>query len=537
MINSNKSMKTRNIKRVIYSIIAVAVIGALVFFLFFRNEGPPKVTVSKLAVGDIASKIYVKAQILPGSIVEQTVKQKQRVVSVYVKPGDQVSKGDILITLDRSELLAQYESARKARLDIEAANAAKKKIADAQALQAKKDQKEFELQAAKLTGALTRIVTNITLLVTTPSSSIDIQDDISEKLTEIISGYDPNTQSIEQLVQELLGAVTQSVDVTQNPQYQAILKNIQNDVAILNATLPVVLTKVGGSLTSGLTSGLNLTSDLTSQISQLGLNVTDPLASAKELESSYKKIYEASSDSIRAEISGIITEVNTTAGSYIGTDTSQANNSLNSLISGAIGDLLQSASLGQSSSAKPTIIIYDNLKPKAAFQVGQFDSARLEKGMSVDYSLNNKNYHGNITYKPRFVAVSTSGTGGASSLLEQAGIVSLTDQEPKLTIEMSIEGTNLSDLVPGFLIDAEIKTAFAAKVILLPAGAMRRELDEYYVFVTDQDNRLVKKNFVPGIQSDMYVQVVSGLTVNDNVVQNPTNTMAEGQKVRLEEGT
>lgn len=536
MINSDKSSRKRNVRRIIYSIIAVALIGALIFFLFFRNEGPQKVIVSKLSVGDIASKIYVKAQILPGSIAEQAVKQRQRVISVNVKPGDQVSKGDILITLDRSELLAQYESARKARLAVEAQNAANKKIADAKALQAKKDQKDFELQASKLTGALTRVVTNITLLITTPASSVDFQNDINEKITAIISGYDPDTQSIEQLVQELLDAVTQNVDVSANPQYQAILKNIKNDIAIINATLPVVLTKVGGSLTAGLTSGLNITSDLTSQLSQLGLNVADPLASAIALEKNYKDIYDSSTDSVRADISGIIVEVNTTAGSYVGTDTSQADSSLNSLISGALGNLLQSASLGQTARTVPIVTIYDNIKPKTAFQVGQFDSSRLEKGMSVSYTMDNKSYHGKITYKPRFVNVSGTGTGGASSLLEQAGIVGLTDQEPKLTIEMSIEGSNLSDLVPGFLIDAEITTASATKAVLLSAGAMRRELDKYYVFVIDSDNRLVKKNFVPGIQSDMYVQVVSGLGVNDNVVQNPANTMAEGQKVRPEGG-
>lgn len=537
MINRNQSLRSRNIKRVIYSVIAVALIGLLVFYLFFRREGPARVVVSPLSVGDISSKIYVKAQILPGSVVEQTIKQKQKVVTVIAKPGDQVQKGDILITLDQSELRSQYESARKARLDIEAANAAKKKIADAQALQAIKDQKEFELQVAKLTGALTRIVSNITLLITTPSSNVDLQSGINEKITEIISGYDPNTETIDQLVQELIGAVTQSVDVSENPQYQTILNNLQKDVAILNETLPDVLTEVGSSLTTNLTSGLNLTSDLTSQLSLLGLNVTDPLASAKALENSYKEILDNSVDSIKAEISGIIVEVNTTAGSYIGTDTTQTGNSLESLLSGSFGDLLQSSTLGQSASTKPAIVIYDNLNPKAAFQVGQFDSARLEKGMSVDYFLDNKSYQGNITYKPRFVAGSSISGDSTSNLLEQAGIVSLTDQEPRLTIEMSIEGSNLGELIPGFLIDAEIKTASAADVVILPAGAMRRELDTYYVFVVDTDNRLVKKNFVPGIQSDMFVQVVSGLDVSDKVVQNPTNTMVAGQKIRLEGGS
>jgi HlyD family secretion protein len=68
---------------------------------------------------------------------------------------------------------------------------------------------------------------------------------------------------------------------------------------------------------------------------------------------------------------------------------------------------------------------------------------------------------------------------------------------------------------------------------VLPAQAMRRELNEYYVFLVDKDNKLVRKPFTPGIQSDMYVEVLSGLNAGDKVVLNPTNEMSNGLKVKL----
>jgi multidrug efflux pump subunit AcrA (membrane-fusion protein) len=539
MLENNRKIRNKRRNIAIGIIIPIAVIIALLAYFINGLGNTPEVTAIDISNGDIASKMYVKAQISPGSTTEYNIKQKQRVLKVNVKVGDIVKTGDVLLTLDILELQEQYNNAKAARKSLEASKAAQDASNKAIAAQKQKDQKDFELQINRMSGSITRIVSNLTLLATTQSTTINIPAELSEIISSQLSGLNPDPVILQQQIQELIDTVTQGVNVADNPEYAKIIENINKDTAILGTSLPTVLKGIGGTLTSGLatglTSGLTLSSDLTSQLGSLGLNTGDSLANAKELEKSTKEALDQAVTSLVATGPGIVAEINTKTGSYIGTSTSQSTSSLDSLLSGALGESLSglTGSSGSASSQTSPIVIYDNTAPKAIFKVSQFDSEKLKPGLSVEYTHNNKKYTGEIIYKSKFVEDAKFNSPSSNSLLEQAGIVGVTGSDPQLTIEMSVNGSNLTDLVLGFLIDAEIKTASANNVIVLPAQAMRRELNEYYVFLVDKDNKLVRKPFTPGIQSDMYVEVLSGLNAGDKVVLNPTNEMSNGLKVKL----
>lgn len=539
MLENNRKIRNKRRNIAIGIIIPIAVIIALLAYFINGLGNTPEVTAIDISNGDIASKMYVKAQISPGSTTEYNIKQKQRVLKVNVKVGDIVKTGDVLLTLDILELQEQYNNAKAARKSLESSKSAQDASNKAIAAQKQKDQKDFELQINRMSGSITRIVSNLTLLATTQSTTINIPAELSEIISSQLSGLNPDPVILQQQIQELIDTVTQGVNVADNPEYAKIIENINKDTAILGTSLPTVLKGIGGTLTSGLatglTSGLTLTSDLTSQLGSLGLNTGDSLANAKELEKSTKEALDQAVTSLVATGPGIVAEINTKTGSYIGTSTSQSTSSLDSLLSGALGESLSglTGSSGSASSQTSPIVIYDNTAPKAIFKVSQFDSEKLKPGLSVEYTHNNKKYTGEIIYKSKFVEDAKFNSPSSNSLLEQAGIVGVTGSDPQLTIEMSVNGSNLTDLVLGFLIDAEIKTASADNVIVLPAQAMRRELNEYYVFLVDKDNKLVRKPFTPGIQSDMYVEVLSGLNAGDKVVLNPTNEMSNGLKVKL----
>lgn len=539
MLENNRKIRNKRRNIAIGIIIPIAVIIALLAYFINGLGKTPEVTAIAIANGDIASKMYVKAQINPGSTTEYNIKQKQRVLKVNVKLGDIVKTGDVLLTLDILELQEQYNNAKAARKSLEASKAAQDASNKAIAAQKQKDQKDFELQINRMSGSITRIVSNLTLLATTQTTTINIPTELSEIISNLLSSPNPDPVILQQQIQELIDSVTQGVNLAENPEYAKIIENINKDTAILGTSLPIVLKGIGGTLTAGLatglTSGLTLTSDLTSQLGSLGLNTGDSLANAKELEKSTKEALDQAVTSLVATGPGIVAEINTKTGSYIGTSTSQSTSSLDSLLSGALGESLSglTGSSGTASSQTSPIVIYDNTAPKAIFKVSQFDSEKLKPGLSVEYTQNNKKYTGEIIYKSKFVEDAKFNSPSSNSLLEQAGIVGVTGSDPQLTIEMSVNGSNLTDLVLGFLIDAEIKTASANNVIVLPAQAMRRELSEYYVFLVDKDNKLVRKPFTPGIQSDMYVEVLSGLNAGDKVVLNPTNEMSNGLKVKL----
>jgi multidrug efflux pump subunit AcrA (membrane-fusion protein) len=483
--------------------------------------------------------MFVKAQIKPSSVVSQTIDQKQRVVEVLVKAGDQVIKGQILLTLDRSELELQYQQAVKARQDIETSNALEKKKAEEKAAQSASDQKEYENQVSIFSSALGRIITNIGLLGTSSVDTANLQTQLGEIIRNQLVNFDPNAPDVAQQTQALIDAIAAAVNGSANPQNPVIQEQLNKDITLFSQSLPKVIAGLGGGLTTNLVSGISLPTDLTKQLQTLGLSITDPLVQAQTLEKSYKQMLDKSVTALYAQISGLVAEVNTKAGSYIGTSTVQSSNSLDSILNGAISSSALSSLAGSSTTAKPAIVLYDNTAPKAVFLVSQFDSAKIGIGMNVDFIQDNvntkKSYKGKVIYKSAYVQDSSLATDGVSNLLKSAGIVSSLGTEPQLLIEMSIEGENLTDLTLGFLIDAEINTASARSVTLLPAQAMRRELDKYYVFVVDKDNRLSKKAFTPGIQSDMSVEVLTGLDPQDNVILNPTTTMKDGDKVSLKE--
>ena len=108
--------------------------------------------------------------------------------------------------------------------------------------------------------------------------------------------------------------------------------------------------------------------------------------------------------------------------------------------------------------------------------------------------------------------------------------------EPMLDIEMSIKGQNLEDLIIGFTIDAQIRTDRATQVPCVPAEALKRELGQYFVFVLKSDNTLEKRFIKPGIQSDVDAQVLEGLADGEQVVLNPSNSLAAGIQVSVRTG-
>ena len=67
--------------------------------------------------------------------------------------------------------------------------------------------------------------------------------------------------------------------------------------------------------------------------------------------------------------------------------------------------------------------------------------------------------------------------------------------EPEVEIVMSIEGDSIRELVPGFTIEARIETNKVKDSLLLPVEAMRKERDEYFVFVVKDNNEIEKVVF------------------------------------------
>ena len=185
------------------------------------------------------------------------------------------------------------------------------------------------------------------------------------------------------------------------------------------------------------------------------------------------------------------------------------------------------------------MLIYDDSSLIASFRANRYDAIRIEKGQAVNYSADNLAYFGEVIFKS---PIATSGSG-SNDLSTIAGVGSLasgmgsTDTSSLLTgealvdVRMSLDGADLDQLIIGFPIDSEITLKEVRDVLAIPAEALSKENDIYYVYVLDDAGIVYKRQVEVGIQAEVYAEIISGLSSGEVVVLNPTGTIKDGIKV------
>lgn len=509
--------KKRNIRRlVLLGLVIIALASYLVYNSFLRDD-LPEVRTARLAYGDIVSRMFVTAEIQPGATVQHTINQQQEVIEVLVQPGDQVRAGEVLLRLDMSALEEQYREAVEAREEIEKSLADEEKAAADRAAEVLQAQREVERQLNNLSASLSGAIGQLSQLLYTSPSQLEIDPDLEQVIGDFISGLDPDNPQPD--ISAFLASLEDSFTVADNPAYDNILRQLENELQSVSSALSFVVSNISGSL--------DLTSQLGSQISGLsGLEmlVQNPLTQALAREETAKKQLEEAVPEIRAKISGLIGAVNVAAGDLAGPVQLQTGTGLEGLLGGSLS--------GVNAASASLVTIYDNLHPIAVFQADRYDARRIEEGMKVQHQYDDLVLSGEITSKSRVAERAAFNQSGNLDFFGDVSGISGITSEPQLRVEMSIKGNNLTDLILGFWIEAEIETARAENVLLLPAEAMRREINQYYVYVIGEAGVLVRREFQPGIQSDMFVQVLSGLDEGERVVLNPTTQHYEGLQVR-----
>ncbi len=529
MVQGLQGKKRRNIRRIIVASLLIIAVAAVV--VLTRERTPvPSVRTSVLETGDISRNYYVTANIRAGAVTEHIAAVRQKVTEVKVSLHQQVSAGDVLLVLDQEELKKEYDNAVAARKAIENEAAEEKRLAE-------QKEKELSDQISALSYSLSAAVDQLTVLTEEQPAEIQIDPELGTKLEEIISGLQPDAP--QEGLSEIIDTLTASVSLIQNEEYSNTTKEIADQLQAANKALAALLDKL---VSGGLGDMLFSSSDITEQLgglSALGLTVQSPLDQAKAREAAAKTALDASEPYLYAKTPGLISAVNVKAGDYTGTAAigTGAGTGASAGI-GGLGDLsglealLGGAISGTSASEKSLVTIYDNTIPEAVFLAGRFDSGRIETGMPVKFVYEDLSFTGEVIWEGK-IAVS----GGMEQLqgLEMFSSATGADisGEPQVEIVMSIEGEGLTDLVPGFTIEAQIETANAKDVVLLPAESMRRELEKYYVFVLNNDGTVSRKDFEPGIQSELYVEVISGLAAGDEVILSPSAELTEGMKVRV----
>lgn len=517
MSQINMLRRRRAVRRGLVLLLIMCLAVAAVVYVYATRDRAPAVRTAVLENGDITSYMYLTVQIKPGAVQENYV-GRQLVAAVHVKPGDQVRKGDKLISFDLTELEEQLEEARKFRQETEDALADLAETAGEQAASSQKALQDLQYQISRLSANLSGSVAAVGSLTGLQPWLLEVDDARLAELAEQLATVDRNAPDAEEQYRDIITAYSDAVVVRQSEDYQKQLARLQSNLSGASRSLSAL---TGSIANPDLLAALGGASAIGGQ-GVFASSAQSVLAQAVQAEVLAEQALQNAVETITADFDGVVALVNATAGTYTGS-AAVAGTSLTDSFAGSLGGL----TAGQTR----VVVVFDNTRPVAAYQANRYDAARLSVGMPVVYRQDGAAYSGQITYKSKFAASVDPAAASADSILGGMGAVSGLTSEPTLAIEMSIRGDKLTDLVLGFNIDAEIQTAYAQNVLLLPAEAMKRELGEYYVFAVDDDNHIRRLSVMPGIQSDTHIQVIDGLSAGMRVVLSPANDLTDGVAV------
>jgi HlyD family secretion protein len=153
--------------------------------------------------------------------------------------------------------------------------------------------------------------------------------------------------------------------------------------------------------------------------------------------------------------------------------------------------------------------------------VSEYDIAKVQVGQQVELTtdgIEDEIFHGTVT-KIEPVAESQGTISGSETVVPV--LVHLDDADDRIK--------------PGFSFDMEIIVTDLSGTDYIPISAVVKdsETDTYYVYVVgDDENKTLEKRQVEiGTVSDMYIQILSGLEKDEQILESPDSTTEEGKSL------
>ncbi len=111
-MKEQKNLKSRR-KKILIGATVIVVIGLVVFFnLRAKREKSIKVTIEKIQLHDLTSKVSASGEVKPKKNVEISAQAHGRIVKIGVVEGQEVKAGDFLLKLDATQYEANAERDR-----------------------------------------------------------------------------------------------------------------------------------------------------------------------------------------------------------------------------------------------------------------------------------------------------------------------------------------------------------------------------------------------------------------------------------------
>ncbi len=544
-------------KRPLVIILMLAVIFAAgaIYFYYGKSQAAPYQT-STVQRGDISQIVSVTGTVKPSESVDLAFERSGRVISIAVNVGGQVVAGQILATLDNSDLSAQIDQAK-------AGVAAQQAQLDALKIGARPE----ELQIAQ---------TNV-------ANAQKTQNDAKTNLENVKNSADA---SLRQIYDGAINAAAKSVVVATESIY--VLTDIQSAHFLGSDQNSISLAQAKSNAVAALLGGINAGYWTNNYISQLDggakalvetaqINPTDSnidstlssLANALDLVKNSLDVIPVTSDltasertNLNAEKTNIDTEIITISGKQqsikvqLATNTyniktaETAVNSAQSNLSAAQDQLilkqagstpeqiaaqeaqvksaLANVEVLQAQLAKTIMrspisgiitkqdtrigeIVSPNVPVISIISVSQFqieanvseaDIAKIKVGQDALITLDA--YGSNVIFNAKTIKIDP-----AETAIE--GVATY-----KVTLQFSNENEQIKS---GLTANIDILTDKRTNILIIPQRAVIQNNNEQYVLLAMPNNKTAQQKIVTGLKgSDGNIEVISGLNENEKIV-------------------
>lgn len=488
-------------KKVLVSILVIlcAAIIAGVLYMFFKPDPLPQVSTAKVTKGSITQTLDMSGKVSSSQKGNFVPIDGTKVLTVNVKVGEYVKKGDVLATFDTSSLNSVLAEKQQAYLTaVENYNNAKNTAVSSSA-----QLKEINARLAEINKELEKQEQEQNKNNNNNQNKNDqnkTDSDASNKFWELVSkalGMDDINAALKKL-DELFNSGNSNIFGSGVSELQMEKMQLELKKVTLEAQSGVITQSTYKTIMEATKKELD--------------SLTASLASLKK--------------GWIAEYDGIVSEVNITPGETCRSAAS-TNIDISSIIDLASGNTnvadIVNALLGQTQSGI-TVEYYPFV---VDFVLGKADIFKVSLDMPCRVTAADDTVvDGVVTYISP-VATQSSGVN-ISSLI---GSGSANGVDAKVTIEKPT-----SSVIIGLDVDVSIDVDSKDNVLIVPSEAVKNDSNGTYVYIYNSKTKRIKFSKVElGLSDDTRYEIVSGCEEGDTVITTvPTGTtLADGDKVKV----
>lgn len=403
-----------------------------------------------------------------------------------IEVGDLVSKGDKIITFDMKDLEKSYN---QAILQVEASESGMNaQIQKSNENAAKKSKATADEEAYKILYALSR------------SDADSLTQDQYSEAYQIQCQYDSIQKKIADKNREIAEKKVdlEEVEDPESEKYRDLSEDIADlgvEVADLQKSLTTLPT---GDMTPEENAHATYDSNVMEDIVRNWSEATTDAATAEnyiineeqkeQLQKSHE-LTELNADTVednlsiarggvKSEFNGIITKVDTASGAVV-------------------------------SKGMPLFTMESTDQVKVDVELSKYDIAKVKEGQKADISIAGTMYEGTVSNIKRLAVTDAK-------------------DKAKVTVGVHIENPD-ENIILGLEADVDIHTEQKEDALLIPAAAYYSDDEGDYCYVI-QEGKIAKKYIETGVESEDYIEVISGIEENEVVITDAITDEQIGKK-------